>query len=82
MQQRQVLARVDTEERRGKVAAARLLIYQQHYVVDTPQAEALLKPESLVPTKVLIFLQLWCYSYLFPFWCLECIFRKVKSIGL
>jgi len=56
MQQRKVLARVDTEERRGKVTAARRLIYQQHYVVDTPQVEALLKPESLLPTKVLVFL--------------------------
>ena len=56
MRQRQVSARVDTEERQGKVAAARQIIYQQHYVVDTPQVEALLKSESLVPTKVLVFL--------------------------
>jgi len=56
MRQRKVLARVDTEERWGKVTAARRLIYQQHYVVDTPQVEALLKPESLLPTKVLVFL--------------------------
>ena len=55
MWQRRVLACVDTEERRDKVAAARQLIYQQHYVIDTPQVEALLKPESLLPTKVLIF---------------------------
>ena len=55
MRQQRVLARVDTEERRDKVAAARQLIYQQHYVIDTPQVEALLKPESLLPTKVLIF---------------------------
>ena len=74
MRERQVLARVDTEERRGKVAAARQLIYHQHYVVDTPQVEALLKPESLVPTKVLVFLHLWCYSYLFPLCCLERVF--------
>ena len=56
MRQWQVSARVDTEERREKVAAARQIIYQQHYVVDTPQVEALLKSESLVPTKVLVFL--------------------------
>ena len=55
MRQRRVLACVDTEERQDKVAAARQLIYQQHYVIDTPQVEALLKPESLLPTKVLIF---------------------------
>jgi hypothetical protein len=52
MLQHQVLARKDTEDRRGKVAAARRLIYEQHYVVDTPQVEGLLKDESLVPTKV------------------------------
>ena len=52
MWRRQVLARMDTEERRNKVAAARQLIYQQHYVIGTPQVEALLKPESLLPTKV------------------------------
>ena len=55
IRQRQVLARVDTEERRNKVAAARQLIYQQHYVIGTPQVEALLKPESLLPTKVPFF---------------------------
>ena len=56
MRQWKVSACVDTEERRGKVAAAHQIIYQQHYVVDTPQVEALLKSESLVPTKVLVFL--------------------------
>ena len=50
--QRQLLARRDTPERRKKVVAARQLIYKKHYVVDTPQVEALLKEESLVPTKV------------------------------
>ena len=55
MRQWRVLACVDTKERRDKVAAARQLIYQQHYVIDTPQVEALLKPESLLPTKVLVF---------------------------
>ncbi|KIJ57944.1 hypothetical protein HYDPIDRAFT_34653 [Hydnomerulius pinastri MD-312] len=50
MLQRHILARSDTEERRRKVTAARRLIYEQQYVVDTPQVEALLKDESLVPT--------------------------------
>ena len=50
--QRQVLARRDTQERRNKIVAARQLIYKKNYVVDTPQVEALLKKESLVPTKV------------------------------
>ena len=50
--QRQVLARRDTQERRNKIVAARQLIYEKNYVVGTPQVEALLKKESLVPTKV------------------------------
>lgn len=50
--QRNVLVRRDTQERRNKIVAARRLIYEQNYVVDTPQVEALLKEESLVPTKV------------------------------
>ncbi|KIJ19686.1 hypothetical protein PAXINDRAFT_69579, partial [Paxillus involutus ATCC 200175] len=50
MLQRHILARSDTEERHRKVAAARRLIYEQQYIVDTPQVEALLKGESLVPT--------------------------------
>ncbi|KIJ62074.1 hypothetical protein HYDPIDRAFT_30625 [Hydnomerulius pinastri MD-312] len=49
--QHHVLARQDTEERCKKVADARRLIYDQQYVVDTSQVEALLKEESLVPTK-------------------------------
>ena len=50
--QRNVLACRDTQERRNKIVAARRLIYEWNYVVDTPQVEALLKEESLVPTKV------------------------------
>ena len=50
--QRVDLARKDTHERRNKIITARQLIYEQNYVVDTPQVEALLKGESLVPTKV------------------------------
>ena len=50
--QRQILLRKDTQERRNKIVAARRLIYDQNYVVDTPQVDTLLKDESLVPTKV------------------------------
>ena len=32
--------------------SARCLIYDDHYVLDTPQVDALLKPESLVPIIV------------------------------
>ena len=52
--QRGVLARRDTVERHEKVFAARRLIYEEQYVVGTPQVETLLKPESLVPTMVCI----------------------------
>ena len=47
-----VLAQHDTAGRHKKISSARSLIYEQQYVVDTPQVEALLKPESLVPTVV------------------------------
>ena len=50
--QRRILARQDTKERRLKVTASRQLIYNKGYVVGTPQVEALLKEESLVPTMV------------------------------
>ena len=72
---------MDTEERRNKVAAARQLIYQQHYVIGTPQVEALLKPESLLPTKVSVFFD-FDTIVLDAHWCLERVFRKVESIGL
>ena len=52
MLQRRILARCDTMERREKITAAHKLIYEAQYVVDTPQVEELLKPESLVPTVV------------------------------
>ena len=52
MLQRTILARYDTAERREKIFSARQLIYEEQYVIDTPQVEALLKPESLVPTVV------------------------------
>lgn len=50
--QRTLLSRHDTVERRSKITSARRIIYEGQYNVDTPQVEALLKPESLVPTIV------------------------------
>lgn len=52
MFQREALSRHDTADRRAKICAARKVIYEQHLVVNTPQVEVLLKPESLVPTVV------------------------------
>ena len=71
--QRDILARRDTAERREKVSAARRLIYEEQYVVDTPQVETLLKPESLVPSIVRV---LGCNV---GFKCLTLVFQNAFS---
>ena len=50
------------QERQRKIIAACQLIYESNYVVDMPQVEALLKEESLVPTKVSLNSQLAIYG--------------------
>jgi hypothetical protein len=45
-------ARVDDQSRRGKVVAARRLIYQKNYPINSLAVENLLKEQSLVPTDV------------------------------
>ena len=77
MLQRTILARRDTAERREKIFSACQLIYEEQYVIDTAQVEALLKPESLVPTVV-------CFetlrsSQISYHRCRECIFGKAWS---
>ena len=52
MLERDLLSPHNTTDRRAKIVSARGLIYEGQYVVNTPQVEALLKPESLVPTIV------------------------------
>lgn len=52
MQDRQALARRDTDERRAKVEQARSLIYGDGYAVNSTKVDDLLKSESLVPTLV------------------------------
>ena len=52
MLHRDVLAQHDTAGRCKKISSARRLIYEEQYVIDTPQVEVLLKPEPLVPTVV------------------------------
>jgi len=42
------------EDRQNRVRAARSLIYQQGYVVNSTHVDDLLKADSLVPTKVRI----------------------------
>jgi hypothetical protein len=52
MSQRVTMARVDDASRRGKVYAARRLIYEKQYRVNGAAIESLLKDQSLVPTSV------------------------------
>jgi hypothetical protein len=51
-QQRITLKRVDSDQRRFKVANARRLIYDLNYAVDSKSLAAFLNTESLVPTLV------------------------------
>ena len=50
--QRTTLARIDDNSRCGKVVAARRLIYEKQYQVNSAAVEVLLKDQSLVPTTV------------------------------
>ena len=50
--QQKTLACVDDIHRRSKVYAARRVIYEKHYQVNSAAVEAMLKDESLVPTGV------------------------------
>ena len=52
MKERKTLARVDNEGRRRKVERAREIIYKKNYAVNNENVEAILRPESLVPTNV------------------------------
>lgn len=54
MSQHNMLSRHDTADRCAKIILACCLIYEDQYVVNTPQVEALLKHESLVLTMVCI----------------------------
>jgi hypothetical protein len=52
MSQRTTTARIDNDSRQGKVFAARRLIYEKQYNVDSAAVETLLKERSWVPTAV------------------------------
>ena len=52
MHQRTTLARVDNLQRQAKITAAREMIYERNWAVDSAPVQRLLKPESLVPTEV------------------------------
>jgi hypothetical protein len=50
--QRTTLARIDNLQRQAKVSAAREMIYESNWAVDSAPVQRVLKPESLVPTEV------------------------------
>jgi predicted transcriptional regulator len=52
MKQRKTRARVDDEITRSKVKLARDIIYNRNYIVNSKAVEAILKPQSWVPTTV------------------------------
>ena len=52
MSRRVTLARKDNLERQGKVFAARRLIYEKNFLVNSSAVEALLWDESWVPMSV------------------------------
>ena len=52
MCQRRTLARVDDANRHGKVIAARRLIYEKNYQINSAAVEAILRSESWVPNVV------------------------------
>jgi hypothetical protein len=54
MNQRKTLARVDDIHRQSKITAARRVIYEKHYQVDSTAVENLLQEESWVPNEVCI----------------------------
>lgn len=54
--QRRTQARVDDEIRRKNVLKARSLIYKHGHIINSAEIERLLKPESLVPTAVSLFI--------------------------
>jgi hypothetical protein len=54
MTQRQLLVRVDNNDRQNKILDARRLIYERNYAINSPQVQALLKEESLIPTTVIV----------------------------
>ena len=55
MAQRLTLLRQDDVKRRSRIKAARKIIYEMDYMVNSKAVEDLLQEESLVPTIVRVF---------------------------
>ena len=75
MMQHQTVARVDDVNRRNRVAAAREIIYEKNYAVDSTAVETLLKKDSLVPTAVCIHSTHLCVSLAIVFVCFRTHFQ-------
>ena len=75
-----ILVCKDTKDRHDKISAARHLIYEQHFIVDTPGVKALLKEESMVPTKVSARSVPLHHSRWFLY--VECLFWEASSPGV
>lgn len=54
MAQRKTLARVDDQDRRNRVMAARRAIYEKNHSVNSAAVNRLLQKDSLVPTEARI----------------------------
>jgi hypothetical protein len=52
MEQRQTLRRMDSDDRKWKVATARDIIYRRGYAVNSDAVDLILKEQSLVPMIV------------------------------
>lgn len=52
MKQRKTHARMDNEALRDKIDAARKIIYDKNYAVDTQSVKDILQEQSLTPTLV------------------------------
>jgi hypothetical protein len=80
--QRKTLARIDDLNRRGLVIAARRVIYEKHYQVNSAAVEAMLRKASWVPNAVcnLLFLTVILFSQHGIF--TECILRATVTLWI
>lgn len=76
---RKKLARVDNLQYQAKISSARDIIYQQLRGVDSTFVQDILKPESLVPTKVSFPTALHCY-YIYWLKSTECILGEAFAV--
>ena len=79
MAQRTSLARVDDLKRHGIVKAARRIIYEKNYMINTEAVEHLLQEDSLVPASVGC--QFGYEIFVTPI-VSECVLREVNATWL